>query len=69
MFGEESGFMMIAGDTTSSDSPVLGSIVAESPAGSDIPSLDLVTRSGFQARAKVGVVNPSKIMYPRISVI
>ena len=67
VFGEESDFMMIAGDTISSGSPVLGLIAAESPAGSGIPSLDLVTRSGFKAGAEVGVANPWKIKSPRIS--
>ena len=67
VFREESGFMMVAGDTTSSGSPVLGSIAAESPAGSDIPSSNLVTRSGSKARAEVGVMNPWKIKSPRIS--
>ena len=33
VFGEESGFVMMTGVTASSDSPVLGSIAAESPAG------------------------------------
>ena len=67
VFGEGSGFMMIAGDATSSGSPVLGSIAAESLVGSDIPSSDLVARSGSKARAEVGVVNPWKIKYPQIS--
>ena len=35
--GEESGFVMIAGDTASFGSPVLGLIAAESPAGSQNP--------------------------------
>ena len=67
VFGEEFGFMMMAGDTTSSDSPGLGSIAAESPAGSGIPSSDLAMRSGSKARVEVGVVNPWKIKSPQIS--
>src|SRR4051812_77930 len=60
MFREEFGFMMIAGDTTSSDSPVIGLIAAKSPAGSGIPSSDLVMRPGSKARAEVGIANPWK---------
>ena len=66
--GEESGFMMVASDTTSSGSPVLGLVTADSPAGSGIPSLDLAMCFGSKARAEVGVVNPWKIKSPRISV-
>ena len=66
VFGEEFSFMMIAGDSASSGSPVLGLIAIESPAGSGIPSLDLVTRSGFKAGAEVGVANPWKIKSPWI---
>ena len=53
VFGEESGLMMMAGVTTSSSSPVLGSIATESPAGSGIPSSDLAMRSGSKARAEL----------------
>ena len=56
--GEESGFMMLASDTTSSGSPVLGLVAADSPAGSGIPSSDPAMRFGSKARAEVGVVNP-----------
>ena len=64
---EESGFMMVAGDTTSSGSPVLGLVAADSPVGSGIPPSDLAMRSGSKARAEVGVVNPWKIKSPQIS--
>ena len=65
--GEGSGLMMVASDTASSGSPVLSSIAAESPAGSNLPSSGLVMRSGSKARAEVGVANPWKIKSPRIS--
>ena len=65
--GEESSLMMVASDTTSSSSPVLGLVAANSPAGSVIPSSDLVVHSGSKARAAVRVVNPLKIKSPRIS--
>ena len=65
--GEESGIQMVASDTTSSGSPVLGLVVADSPAGSVIPSSDLVMRSGSKARAEVVVGNPWNIKSPRIS--
>ena len=65
--GEGFGFMMVASDATSSGSPVLDLVAADSPAGSGIPSSDLVMRSGSQARVEVGVVNPWKIKSPRIS--
>ena len=65
--GEVFGFMMVASDTTSPGSPVLGSVAADSLAGSGIPSSDLAMRSGSKARAEVGVVNPWKIKSPRIS--
>ena len=64
---EESGSMMVASDTSSFGSPVLGLVAADSPAGSGTPSSDLVMRSGSKARAEVGVVNPWKIKSPRIS--
>ena len=67
VFGEESGLEMTAGDTILFDSPVLSSIAAESPAGSRLPSSDLVTRSGSKAGAVVGAANPWKIKSPRIS--
>ena len=67
VFGEEFGFMMIADDTASSSSSVVGLIAAESPAGSGIPSSDLEMRSGFKPGAKPGVANPWKIKSPRIS--
>ena len=63
----ESGFMMVASDTTSSGSPVLGLVAVDSSAGSGIPSSDLAMRSGSKARAEVGVVNPQKIKSPWIS--
>ena len=56
--GEGSGFMMVASDTTSSGSPVLGLVAADSLEGSGIPSSDLAMRSGSKAMAEVGVVNP-----------
>ena len=65
--GEESGFVMVANDTASSGSPVLGLVSTDSPAGLEIPSSVLARRSGSKARAKVGVVNPRKIKSPRIS--
>src|SRR4051812_23019355 len=65
--GEESGFMMVARDTTSSGSPVLGLVAADSSAGSGIPSSDLAMLSSSKARAEVGVVNPGKIKSPPIS--
>ena len=66
--GEESSFVMVASDTASSDSPILGLLAADSPAGLEIPSSVLARRSGSKARAEVGVVNPWKIKSPRISV-
>ena len=65
--GEESGAMTVASDTISSGSPVLDLVAADSPAGSRIPSSDLVMCTGSKARAEVGVVNPWKIKSPRIS--
>ena len=65
--GEESGFMMVASDTTSSGSPVLGLVAIDSPVGLEIPSSVLARRSGSKSRAEVGVVNPWKIKSPRIS--
>ena len=56
--GEESGFAMDAGDTTSSDSPILGLVAADGPANSGSPSSDLATRSGSKDRAGVGGANP-----------
>ena len=67
MSGEESGFMMVASDTISSSSPVLGLVAADSAAGSGIPSSYLVMHSRSKPRAEVGVVNPWKIKSPRIS--
>ena len=67
MSGEGFGFMMVASDATSSGSPVLDLVAADSPAGSGIPSSDLATRPGSKARAEVGVVNPWKIKSPQIS--
>ena len=66
VFGEESGFMMIAVDTTSWLSHA-SLMAAESPAGSRIPSSDLVMCSGSKARAGVGATNPLKIKSPWIS--
>ena len=51
---EESGFMMVAGDTTSSGSPVLGLVATDSLAGLEIPSSDMVTRYGSKAKRKLG---------------
>ena len=51
---EESGFMMVASDTTSSGSPVLGSMAADSLAGSVIPSSALAMRPGSKARGRLG---------------
>ena len=65
--GEESGFMMVASDTASSGSPMLGLMAVDGSAGSVIPSLDPAMRSGSKAKAEVGVVNPWKIKSPRIS--
>ena len=65
--GEGSGFVMIASDDTSSGSPVLGSVAADSLAGSRSPSSGMATRSGSKARAEVGVANPWKIKSPRTS--
>ena len=65
--GEESGFLMVANGTTSSDSPMPGLVAADSLAGSVILSSDLVMRSGSKAREEVRVVNPWKIKSPRIS--
>ena len=53
-------------DTVPSRSPVASSIIAGSPAGSKLPSSDLVVCSGSKARVVVGVVNPSKIKSPQI---
>ena len=69
VYGEGSGFVMVASDTASSGSPVLGLVTTDSPVGLEIPSLDLVTRSVSKARAEVGVVNPWKIKSPQISAI
>ena len=67
VFGEETGFVMIAGDATLSGFPVLSSKATESPAGSRLPSSDLVMRSRSKAGVVVGAVNPWKIKSPRIS--
>ena len=72
----ESGFMRIEGawrdsrpvaDAIPFDSPVSGSIAAESLAGFKLPSSDLVMCSGSKARAVIRAVNPWKIKSPRIS--
>ena len=65
--GEESGFVIVASDTASSGSPVVGLVATDSLAGLEFPSSDLATCSGSKARAEVGVVNPWKIKSPRIS--
>ena len=65
--GEESGFVMVAGNTASSGSPVLDLMATDSLAGLEIPSSVLARRSGSKARAEVGVVNTWKIKSPRIS--
>ena len=67
VFGKESDFMMSVGDTIPSGSPMLSFAAAESPAGSSLPFLDLMTRSGSKAGAVVGAANPWKIKSPRIS--
>ena len=56
--GEGSGFMMVASDTTSFGSPILGLVAADSQADSKIPSSGLTMRSRSKAGAEVGVVNP-----------
>ena len=56
-----------ADDAVPSRSPIASSIIARSPAGSKLPSSDLVVCSGSKARAAVGAANPSKIKSPRIS--
>ena len=77
MSKSESGFMMIegawrnsgpAGEALPSGFPVTSSLAVESPAGSKLPSSDLVMCSRSKARAAVGAVNPYKIKSPRISV-
>ena len=65
--GEGSDFVMVAGDTASSGSPILGLVATDSPASLEIPSLVLARRSGSKARAEVGVMNPWKIKSPQIS--
>ena len=65
--GEELGFVMTAGGAILSGSPVLSFIALESPAGSKLPSSDLVTRSESKAGAVVGAMIPWKIKSPRIS--
>ena len=55
--GEESGFMMVASDTTSSGSPVLGLMAADSPACSGSPSSDQAIRSVSKSTAEVGGAN------------
>ena len=52
--GEGSGLVMIAGDAILSGFPGLSSKAAESPAGSRLPSSDLMTCSGSKAGAVVG---------------
>ena len=64
---EESGFVMVASDTTFSGSPILGLVAAASPACSRSSSSDLATCSGSKAKAEVGVANPWKIKSPRTS--
>ena len=66
--GEGSGYVMVASDATSTGSPVLGLVAADSPAGSRSPSSGMTTRSGYKARAEVGVTNPWKIKSPQTSV-
>ena len=56
-----------ADDAVPSRSPVAGSIIACNPAGSKLPSSDLVVCSGSKARAAVGAANPLKIKFPQIS--
>ena len=58
VYGEGSGFMKVASDTTSFGSPVLGLVSEDDLAGSRIPSSDLAMHSGSKAGAEVGVVNP-----------
>ena len=56
--GEGSGLVMVDSDAASSSSPILGSVAADSPAGSRSPSSGMATRSGSKARGKVGVTDP-----------
>ena len=65
--GEGSGFVMVASDATSTGSPVLGLVAADSPASSRSQSSDMATHSGSKARAGVGVANSWKIKSPRTS--
>ena len=65
--GEWSSFVMVASDATSTVSPVLGLVAADSPAGSRSPSSDMAMHSGSKAGAGVGVMNPWKIKSPRTS--
>ena len=71
--GGESGSMRIEGawsysgpadETIPSVSLVLRSMVAESPAGSKLPSLDSARSSGPEAGAAVEAANPWKIKSP-----
>ena len=52
--GEESGFVMVASDTASSVSPVLGLVATDSPTGLEISFLVLARRSGSKARTDWG---------------
>ena len=52
--GEKSGFMMVASDTTSSGSPIQGLVIADTPAGSRIPSSDLAMRSDLRPERRLG---------------
>ena len=56
-----------ADDAVPSRSLVASSIIAWSPAGSKLPSLELVVFSGSKTRAVVGAVNLAKIKSPQIS--
>ena len=67
VYGEGSGSMMAATDTTSPGSQTTGLVATDSPASSGSPSSDLGIRSGSKAIAEVEGVNPWKIKSPRIS--
>ena len=56
-----------ADDAVPSGSLVTSSITADSPAGSKLPSSDLVVCSGSKAGAAVWAANPSKIKSPQMS--
>ena len=65
--GEDSGFVMIVGDAILSGFLVLSSKAVENPAGSRLPSSDLMTLSGSKAGVVVVAANPWNIKSPRVS--